>query len=373
MLDGDCTIFVNGVGLRGGQSVQVHRSCETIPNTFSITGADADWSVATTLPEGAPCQILFGDDPVLTGFVDTVATSVTPRSHSVTLTGRGKTSDLVDCTCIPQVVQGVESLAFAGLDLEAIVGELCAPYGVDYSVRADLTPAVPQAAPKGQLPYFSAEFVDTPAAVIAELARFYGVLVYEDVDGSLVFERAAQTPAASGFAYAQNVESFHFSRSMAERFSEVRVYTSATAESLNTVLDNVTLLATRTDPNVTRFRRHAQVCASPVLGFGEQEAAWEVARRYGRSRPLSLTVPGWRDVAGALWAPNTTASVQLPGVPTSTTWVISEVTFLRDEGGTRTDVSLLPAEAFSVEPIFLVKDGADYLPVLAQQNAAADS
>ena len=101
-----------------------------------------------------------------------------------------------------------------------------------------------------------------------------------------MFDRADTTPAASGFTYGQNIQDFTFSRSMAERFSEVRVYTTANAQSLTSDFPAATLVATRSDPNVARlnfrsWRRAASQNSTESFILGETQIGERFERAGG--------------------------------------------------------------------------------------------
>ncbi len=84
-------------------------------------------------------------------------------------------------------------------------------------------------------------------------------------------------------------------------------------------------------------------------------ALWERDRRFGRSFGLSVVTDSWRDSSGKLWTPNTHVPLELPSMKVSNrTYVISEVTYVRDEeNGTTAELLLIPPEAFAVQPIIL--------------------
>ena len=44
--------------------------------------------------------------------------------------------------------------------------------------------------------------------------------------------------------------------------------------------------------------------------YAQQRADWEVARRYGRSREVQITVTGFRESAGVLWEVNTVVNIR---------------------------------------------------------------
>ena len=89
----------------------------------------------------------------------------------------------------------------------------------------------------------------------------------------------------------------------------------------------------------------------PGQDFAAKRVAWERSRRAGRDRQLVVTTVGWRDDGGELWAPNTLVTLYLPkhGI-NGETWVIGDVTYLRDDDGTRTELTVMPQGAFQPQP-----------------------
>ena len=73
---------------------------------------------------GDPCTVKIGDDLVITGYIDRYHPSITPTGHTVTITGRGKCQDLVDCAAEWPNCQIIAASAFE------IAPKLAAPYGI---------------------------------------------------------------------------------------------------------------------------------------------------------------------------------------------------------------------------------------------------
>ena len=65
--------------------------------------------------------------------------------------------------------------------------------------------------------------------------------------------------------------------------------------------------------------------------YAQQRADWEVARRYGRSREVQITVTGFRESAGVLWEVNTVVNIRVPSLKISgEDMVIARVEFVLD-------------------------------------------
>lgn len=338
----ELTLFVAGVELTGWENIEVALRAEAFPNSFDIR-ASVPPSQKIPCAEGDDCVVLLGNDIVISGYIDRVTDSGDAESHTVSIQGRGRTQDLVDC--------GAEwpSHQLIGGTAETIAKNLALPYaiGVVMTNGATAGPEVPQ---------FPLNYGETPAEIIQRLARNAGLLAYENHEGKLQLSAIGTTEAASGIVFAQNVQSWSVERSMDQRFSEY-VCSMSSMDALQE-LPGDEFFYKETDPNVKRHRL-AYLIAEPVATdpkeFVKLRAKWEAQRRAGRAFVARVTVDSWRDSAGTLWTPNTLVPVTLPGATAGDSLVISEVTFRRDdERGTTADLVCMRKEAFTPEPITLV-------------------
>ena len=106
------------------------------------------------------------------------------------------------------------------------------------------------------------------------------------------------------------------------------------------------------------------------VDIGSRGATWEMNRRNGRSQSISLTCDNWRNSAGALWKPNSLATVDAPILKLpGKTWLISEVTYRRDDKSIHADLVLMLPDAFALAPSSL--QGVDWQTFQAVQAAKA--
>ncbi|MCE1946305.1 phage baseplate assembly protein [Enterobacter roggenkampii] len=208
------------------------------------------------------------------------------------------------------------------------------------------------------VPQFTLNWGESPQEVIDRVARWSALLYYDQPDGNLLLTRVGTRRAASGIAEGVNVEQAYYRKSMADRFSDyvgVSMSVSPIAGySPDTAYDAVTL-ATARDPEAARmrYRKHISIVESTLMATQQAQSAidWEMNRRYGRSKQLSVTIDSWRDKDGKLWEPNTLIPVDLPTLRLpKTELLLAEVTYMRDDYGTHARMTLMPPEAFSVQP-----------------------
>jgi len=345
MAGDDLVLQLQDKRISGWTRVSVKRGVETCPSSFEIaaTSDSPIYEDAVGVREGSPCTVLLGGDIAVTGYLDIVAPAFDNKSHEVRLVGRGKCADLVDCSA------EWPSGWIGDTDIVSLATGLCGPYGI--AVRLD-------APPPERIPAFSLSIGETPWSVLERVARQSGLLLYETETGDLIFTRAGASTAASGFREGVNIEAASVLRSMAQRYSSYECSLTST-RSFGGVNEGSSdpFYAKVQDPNVSRNRRLAIVAedGNGSLELVKRRAEWEAARRAGQGSAVTLTTSGWRDAAGALWRPNTLASVSIPrlGVVPATL-CIGDVDYVRDETGTRTTLTLMPRETFLPEPLQLL-------------------
>jgi prophage tail gpP-like protein len=351
----DVTIQVGSNRFVGWQNVSITRSCESMPNNWSLT-ASAEFlqgaALAGTRP-GQPCLIYIGSDLVITGKIDRRSIPIDARNHQVTLSGRGITRNLVDCSADLLNDPGIRGGQINGANALDVATKLCKAYGITArSAVADLGIAIPS---------FQVPLGETPYQIIESVARYAGYLVYEDVFGRLVLDRIGTSQHASGFTLPGNVEAINGERSVDGRFSTyVVVYSGVdqTADLGGLANRRATILDDTLGEYRLRIIVSEQIAPTPAGqqtidndAIAKQRANWEKARRIGRSQGASITCDSWRDSNGTLWTPNWLATIDAPAADISNaTWIIGSLTFRKDMSGTHTDLILMPPDAFRPEP-----------------------
>lgn len=348
----DVTLVINGATYGGWTRVRITRGVERLPSDFELELTDfyaADADVLQVHP-GDPCVVKIGKDPVVTGYVDIVAPEVTRNGHRITVHGRGKCQDLVDCSAEWPGGQIV------GSTLLEVARKLAAPYGITVSAPDD---------PGGAIPRFSLNRGETPFEILERLARFRQMLAYDDTSGNLVLARVGTRKHASGLREGFNVHEARAFLSAHQRFGEYQVYLQS-IDVLQGINASGKASATFTDPGVKRHRMRAIIAETNGGGIGaldyiQDRGKWEAGRRYGRSYAVRVLTDSWRDRGGMLYTPNLLIDLDLPTCKiTGKTWCVSEVHYTKDDQGTRCDLVAMPREAFTPQPQLLSQLPAEF-------------
>jgi prophage tail gpP-like protein len=110
------TLTINGKRFERWEEIRVTREIDRMCTDFSMAVSERFLGAASDSPLAPfmPCTVSIGSDVVLTGYIDNYLPEVEADRHSVRITGRSKTEDLIDCT--PDITGG----QFAGYKLDAI-------------------------------------------------------------------------------------------------------------------------------------------------------------------------------------------------------------------------------------------------------------
>ncbi len=351
----DFTLTINGRRWEGWTAQRATRGVERCPSGFEVAVTEKFPTEPQDLDikPGDPVVLSIGPDPVLTGYIDRYEAEIGPSEHTVRISGRAKTMDLVDCSALWSNNQ------ISGTSVVDLATKLSGNY--DIGVKSQTKQALPP------ISQFNVTLSESPWEIIERAARYSGVLTYDDTDGSLIIADVGATQAGGGLAQGVNAQTASISYSMDQRFAKIIAVTVA-ADSYSDVSTssgtpggaptgpaNTTDFAV--DPTVRSVRQ--KVIVSEQTGNGvniaKARAEWEKARRLGRSQVLRVVTDSWRDSSGTLWTPNTIVNLNFPVLKlVSVSWVVSEVTYSRDgDSGTTCTILLMPAQAFQPEPEIL--------------------
>lgn len=329
----DVRLEVDGTLYGGWTSIAITRGLEQLAGTFDLSVTERWPGQAAPRPVnlGAACRVLVDNEPVITGYVDDVAIAYSATDHTVTISGRDKTGDLVDC-CPP-------STQLKGATLAALASSLAAPFGIGVVDKAGT----------GAVPHIKTNPGDTVFEILEQLARAKGVLLTTDGRGQLVITRAGGDAAPVALELGKNIREGKATFSMRERFSSVTVVGQSSATSTwngAAVSQQKTVV---TDAGVPRHRPLVLVAEQEHQGAHER-AQWEVNVRYGKGNTATYTVYGWK-AGGKLWTPNTRVSIRDAFSGLDVSWLIGSVRWTLDDQGYRSELTIYPAEAFSPEPV----------------------
>lgn len=333
---------VDGKIFSGWTSVTVNRSIETMAGYFDL-GVNVQTSTdLSSLAPGKPFTLSIDGQTVITGYTDGRRRQMGADSMKITIAGRDKTADLIDCAAIYKGGQWKKRT------LEQIARDLCQPYGV--VVRWELTDAE-SAAP---FTSFTLDHSETVYEALGRAARARGVLITSNAAGDLVFTRADESHS-DRLVLGENLLSVDFDEDYRDRFSEYTVKGHGRSNGkVGDTVDARTIASqkgTATDSAITRYRPMIILADSKIdAQSATARALREQRRRLAKSVTFEAQLDGWTRSNGQIWMPNILAEIDASkfAIQTGPLLVSKVVLTLDDREGVKTTLTLAPRDSFLV-------------------------
>jgi prophage tail gpP-like protein len=343
MSDEIVAVKINGKKFTGWESVSINKSMDNVCGSFDI-GLISSTTTKGILP-GQKVVIEIDDEPIINGYIDKRARKIDENSKSMTISGRDRTGDLVDCSAIKS------SGSWKSIGLLQLCTDVCKPFGIKCFAGsgADL----------GK-PFKSVTIQDgeTAFALIERLCRQRSLIPLANSSGDLVLEVPSTTPADDSLSAGFNIKTISEEIDYANRFS------SYTVKAQNSGGGNPWLKSTSTgikgaakDAVITRYRPLIiQAETKHDNGTAKDRAAWEAVVRFGRSLNLTVDVKGWKQSSGVLWKRNTLIDILHEELEIDGTFIAIGVNYKLDDNSGKTStltlrnkLALTPNKAGEIE------------------------
>lgn len=362
-------------------SVDVTRDLDDLSGSFSMMLRDADrsraaWMAASAATigaaavAGAAVTISVAGTPVMTGWVDEVGSDVRDGWCALSVAGRDRTCDLVDCAA---TVDGPAE--YRGLTLAQAVARVCAPYGIGVRDDVGLTTTWPK---------LSVDVGETAMSAVEKWTRQAGVLVTSDGVGGLVITRTGATRMQAVLALPGNVLGSSWRISMRERYSDYYVkgqaggaggsraasvaldasadpltsdgggVADAVAAQVATETRGTEIAGHATDEAVGRYRPLVMMARTDATAPGAQtQAEWAMRVARARAEQIEHQAPGWlAPGTGEHWRLNSLIAVQDAYAGWSGDRLIAGVRYAAGDGQpAAATLRLVGPEAYDLEPV----------------------
>lgn len=346
--DDAAVFYVNKQIYEGFKNIKLSRSLTSLTGSFEIVLVDKFnvEKVDFELKPGLEISCKIGKRPFYKGYIDKLAISLAAGSRNLTISGRDKTGDLVDCS-------HVGKNEFNNMKLEAIAKELVRPFGIDVIIFAET------GAPFTK---FTIAQGDTVFQSLEKLAKQRNLLLTSSPEGNLVFEKKGIIRSSSELIEGFNIRNAGIELDNTERFSNYHVKSQAIG-LLGIPADASQAKGMAQDEGIDRYR--PTVILNESQGDGktaQQRAEWEASLRSAKACNVSVVVVGWTQIAGELWATNQLVHIDCPSIGVKQDMLISKVNFELSENGKITELELIRPDAFEFKPkIKKEKDPLDLL------------
>lgn len=320
----------------GWTELSVERGIDSLCGAFSLTLTAREGTGLPAFPiaAGAPCQVMLNGQPLITGYVDRRNRRLDKDAIGLTVSGRDKACDLVDCSAMNSPG------SWTGASLETIARALAAPFGIE------LTFASSTGKP---LSKFAIQPGETAFAAIERLCRYRALIAFSDGNGGVTIGNPDSGRRSGAVIEGDNLLSFEEDNDFSQRFSQYTVKGQASGSDTANGAAVSGLKGEASDPLVSRNR--------PQLIIGEEQstaasltirAQWEAQTRAARAQRYTATVPGWQAGGGDIWQPGARAQVSVPSHGLAGDLLIERAVLRRSaEDGTTSELTLVPPEAWA--------------------------
>jgi len=336
----EIALLVNNKRYGGWKTARVTRGIESVSGSFELSVSDrwqagsAPWAIY----EEDECTVSIGAETLVTGYVDRRSVSYSPGEHSLSVSGRDRTGDLVDCSAVLGVWE------FHNTPVLDLVQKVAKPFGVAVSLARGITLPAPE---------FRTAIDPGESAfnVVERLCKKAGVLPVSDGKGGLTLMRPGSARCTTELVEEQNILAASADFDVSGRFRRYVVLGQHTGSDAWFGAET-SVRATAEDAGVKRTARVLLVRPEGSVSGAQakRRAEWEATVRAARADAVSVTVQGWTQGDGSLWPVNALVRVRSPRLGIDGDLLVSQADYEVGEGGTTTRLTLRRPDAFKPEP-----------------------
>lgn len=326
------TFYVNNKVYEGFKNIRIARNLTSLTGTFEITLTDK-WEIDQEdfeLKPGDRIHCHLGKQALYEGYIDKLTISLQPKSRNITIGGRDKTADLVDCSIIG-------NNEYNNLTFTELATKLCEPFGIK---------VLPQVDVGKKFAKFTVRQGETIFEALERAAKERQLLLLSSTHGNLIIDRKGNTRASSEIIEGTNLISASVEFDNMERFSEYHVKGQTTG-LIGTEKDASQNKGVAYDKGIKRYRPTLIIAENSVDNDGAQKRAeFESTFRAAKASRVSAVVQGWKQRDGKLWATNQTVHIDSRSLGLKQDMLINRVKFDQSDNGRRVELELIRRDAF---------------------------
>ena len=373
------TLETNGIQYEGLISGSITNSFENLSGEFTC---DVSYPQNKIFPikRGDACRILIYNTPVLTGYVNKIDTSLSADSHTITISGRDKTCDIIDNTLPAKFSINTP------ISIIDITKKILSLYGI---TEMDVKVEVQGVSIFSANEIVAAEVGEMASDFLEKYAKKRQLILSTDGAGNIIYTRA-ENVIISDFININtginqgNVLSAEMSVDDSKRFGKYILISQSNASG-NGAIDDSEQSSVEEETYTTATSIDDEIRSARIFNFisdttlqdqksRQDRADWEKNVRKANGFIYSLTIQGFKNSKGVIWRPNMLININDNVNSIYADLLILSVQFnLSLDGGTQTKLTLTTPDAFVVKTTKKTKADAkskkianDYITNLSQ-------
>ena len=326
------TLKTNKTEFKNWSNIQITRSLRAISGKFQLT-CFLSTKENINLNPGDDCEIYYQDKLMITGFIDTLDVTLTANEYQISISGRDKSGNCVDSTCINT------NKSFKGSNLIEIATPLVLPFRISIESKTNKA--------KNPIPLSSFQFCESIYETIDKLARTIGVLVYSNEQGNLIFADTS-SEVIDTLCVGKNVLEITSSKDASEKFQKYVVVSHS--RDANNAVEEVKAESVDTSVKSPRIKK-IFVRKNSSKEYCQARSKWEMSNHIAKSEQITMTVPDWITSSKNIWSVNSLVTVQCSQMNLHDNYLINDIEFMIDpDRGFITQIKLVNKNSYSFEP-----------------------
>lgn len=331
----DVMLTVGGRKYGGWTDIEIAVGIDAVASSFRI-GLTERWpghSERWVIDAGSPAVVSIGGEPVITGYIDRLESWLSKDLHNVTITGRSKAADLVDCSAVNQPG------SWLNRSLESIAADIAQPFGITIIAEAPTAPPLKR---------FALQQGESAWDAIARMLKQRGLIGVSRADGSVALVSPKPGAAAITLAEGRDLLEIRGEHDVSDRFSRYIAKGQASGDDQASGAVVAGPKGEASDPGAGRYR--------PLIVIAEDQASaaslakraeWEATVRAAKAQEATVVVNGWRQQGGALWTPMQLVRLRAPSAWIDDSVMAVSVIYRDDNHGQVAELRVGRPEAYT--------------------------
>lgn len=349
MPDNVVSLLIGNKKLTGWKSVSISKGLDTIADMFTFNMVDVWDGDDSPLVPYEECKINIektaggrtSKDLVVTGYIDDFGIDIDAAMMKISMNGRSKTGDLVDCSA-----ELLPANSWNNALLTTIIRDLIFEYNVDLDF---VSTSAKSNDVKLSLSINSGE---TIFEIVNRECRKRSILPVVNPYGNLELITTGDRYARDKIILGENINKASVSFDYSNRFGtyKVKAQKSGSGDSWKNSTNNIS--AESSDGVFqNRFRNKVIVLDGAGSNDDAQKTAnWEAQVRAGKTGKLTVTIPSWYQSDGTLWEVGMLTYCKIPPLRIDEELLLNSIEFTQDDGGTMSSLEFVNKDTYLAAP-----------------------